>query len=70
MWPTGEPFLIVGPDGSGKTTLAQQLVFALLEIGDGRVLGFPVTPADRGVLYLAADRPKQGARSMWRRIPG
>ena len=68
LWPMGEPFLIVGPDGSGKTTLAQQLVFALLEIGDDRVLGYPVTPADRGVLYLAADRPKQGARSMWRRI--
>lgn len=33
-----------------------------------RVLGFAVAPADRGVLYVQADRPKQGARAFWRQV--
>src|SRR5215212_8290232 len=56
--------MLVGPDGVGKTSLAQQLVLARLT--GGTLLGFPVAPAAGRVLYLAADRPTQAARSMRR----
>jgi replicative DNA helicase len=67
LWSAGEPLLIVGPDGVGKTTLAHSLVLGLLELRP-TILGFPVAPADRGVLYVQADRPKQGARAFWRMV--
>nr|MBA2641805.1 ATP-binding protein [Actinomycetota bacterium] len=67
LWASGEPLLIVAPDGVGKTTLGQRLALALLEL-DRNVLGYPVAPVDGGVLYIAADRPAQGARSLWRMV--
>lgn len=70
LWSQGEPLLIAGPPGVGKSTLAQQL--ALARLGgplEGDVLGFPVAPdPDRKVIYLAADRPNQAARSMRRMV--
>lgn len=64
---SGEPTLIVGPDGVGKTTLLQR--FAMARVGVGHeLLGLPVAEADERVLYVAADRPKQGARSLWRMV--
>jgi hypothetical protein len=54
-WSEGEPLLLVGPAGVGKTTLAGQLVMARLGLL-GRVLGMPVVAGER-VLYLACDRP-------------
>lgn len=68
LWPKGEPFMIVGPDGVGKTTVAQQLALALAEVLPPTFLGFDVEPAQR-VLYLACDRPAQADRSM-RRMAG
>ncbi|HUE95087.1 MAG TPA: AAA family ATPase [Longimicrobiaceae bacterium] len=67
LWSSGEPTILFGPDGVGKTTLVQRLILGLLEV-EPRVLGYPVAPADRGVLYVAADRPKQAARSLWRMV--
>lgn len=64
LWATGESLMIVGPPGVGKTTIAHQLVRALLGLDD-TVLGFEVTPATR-VLYLAMDRPRQIRRAMRR----
>jgi replicative DNA helicase len=65
IWAEGEPLMIVGPDGVGKTTLAQQLVLA--RIGLRRtLLGLPVQSDSRRVLYIAADRPRQAARSFAR----
>jgi hypothetical protein len=62
----GEPTMIVGPDGVGKTALLQQL--ALKRLTGGTLLGLPVAPAAGKVLYLAADRPSQAARSMRRMV--
>lgn len=66
-WSPGEPLLINGPPGVGKTTLVQQV--ALARMGQrSEVLGLPVKRDDRRVLYIAADRPPQAARSMRRMV--
>src|SRR5205823_4272696 len=61
LWAAGEPMMIVGPDGVGKTTLSGHLLYGLAGIVP-TVLGFPVAPAKRRVLYVAADRPNQAQR--------
>lgn len=66
LWAAGEALMVVGPQGVGKSTVIQQLVRARLGLGDTRVLGFPVEPGLRNVLYLACDRPRQIRRSMAR----
>ena len=45
-----------------------RLAFGLAGI-EGKLLGLPITPAEGRVLLVAADRPKQAARSMWRMLP-
>jgi replicative DNA helicase len=67
VWAEGEPFLLCGPDGVGKTTIAQQVALARLGILD-TVLGMRVTPGSRRVLYLACDRPAQARRSFSRMV--
>ena len=66
VWAEGEALIICAPDGTGKTTLAGNLVRARLSLGDGNVLGLPVTPGKRNVLYLAMDRPRQARRALRR----
>jgi hypothetical protein len=67
LWAEGESLIIAGPDGTGKTTLAGHVVRARLGIGDDNtVLGMPVAPGKRNVLYLAMDRPRQARRSLRR----
>jgi replicative DNA helicase len=66
LWPEGEPLLIYGPDGVGKSSIAQQLVLARIGVGPGTLLGLPVAPSAGKVLYLALDRPKQARRSFHR----
>lgn len=61
-WAEGESLMINGPNGVGKTTLTAQLVRARLGLQDS-VLGYPVTPGAKKVLYLAMDRPRQIARA-------
>jgi hypothetical protein len=65
LWAQGEPFLLCGPPGVGKTTLAGQVLRARLGL-EKSVLDFPVQPGSRSVLYLAMDRPPQIARSLRR----
>lgn len=65
LWSRGEELLIVGPPGVGKTTLTGQVIRGRLGLG-GDVLGWPVTPGERKVLYLAMDRPSQIARALRR----
>jgi replicative DNA helicase len=67
-WAQGEALILVGPAGIGKTTLMQRLVLARIGVGPGRVLGFAVEQADRPVLYVAADRPRQASRSLQRMV--
>ncbi len=66
-WSEGEPLLIVGPQGVGKTTIAGQLVKARLGLAPA-VLGMPVQSGERRVLYLACDRPAQVKRSLRRMV--
>jgi replicative DNA helicase len=66
LWAEGESLMIAGPDGTGKTTLGGQLARARLGIGDGEVLGQPVTAGKRCTLYLAMDRPRQAMRALGR----
>lgn len=67
LWAQGEPCMLVGPDGVGKTTLGQQLALARVGLRDS-LLGLPVLPAEGRVLYIAADRPRQAASSMRRMV--
>lgn len=59
----GQSTLIFGPDGTGKSTVAQHYTKARLALPgwSGGMLGEPVLPlpVDQSVLYLAADRPIQ-----------
>jgi len=65
LWARGEALIIWGPQGVGKTTVAGQLLAGTLGILP-EVLGLPVVPTDKRVLYLAMDRPKQARRSLRR----
>jgi AAA domain len=66
LWAEGEPLMVCGLPGVGKTTIAGQVLRARLGIGDGMVLGLPVTPDTRPILYLAMDRPRQISRALGR----
>lgn len=66
LWAEGEPLMLCGLPGVGKTTIAGQVLRARIGIGDGLVLGLPVTPDTRHVLLLAMDRPQQIARALSR----
>jgi replicative DNA helicase len=66
-WVKGEGLLLVGPDGVGKTTLMQQLILARVGVQTD-LLGMEVEPAEGPILYIAADRPRQAARSFARMV--
>lgn len=65
LWASGESLLAVGPTGVGKTTLTLQVIAGQLGIID-EVLGYPVKPSERPVLFCAMDRPRQIRRAMRR----
>lgn len=62
----GEPCLITGPIGAGKTSVTSGIVRGSLGLATS-FLGYPITESRR-VLYLACDRPKQIARNLRRSI--
>lgn len=65
----GEALLIAGPQGTGKSTIAQQLALGLAGFHEyAELLGYPVMPTGGRVLYLAMDRPRQIARSLRRMV--
>ena len=65
IWAEGEAFMLAAPQGVGKTTVALQVVRALLGLQTS-VLGYPVRQSDARVLYLAMDRPAQMRRAAHR----
>jgi replicative DNA helicase len=65
LWAQGEALMICGGNGVGKTTLATQIVRARIGL-DTTVLGLPIEPGSRRILYLAMDRPSQIRRAMHR----
>lgn len=68
VWASGEPLLIGGPVGIGKSTMTLRLVLAHCGVTDGGFLGLDVVAAERPVLYVAADRPRQIARNLHRMV--
>lgn len=68
LWPTGESLMIVSPTGVGKSTLAQRVILSRIGLGPDEVLGLPVARTSKRVLYIAADRPKQIAKSFRRMV--
>lgn len=65
----GESCLLAGPQGTGKTTLGQQVALGLAGLPEyGDLLDYPITPTDGRVLYCAMDRPRQAARSFRRMV--
>lgn len=69
LWAAGEALMVAGPPGVGKSTLAQRLVLARIGYADeGALLGYPVEPDERPVVYLAMDRVAQIRRSIKRMI--
>ena len=67
-WSKGEPLLVVGPPGVGKTTIMQQVALRRAGVLSGPLLGLPIEPSEGRVLYIAADRPRQAARSFRRMV--
>jgi hypothetical protein len=68
LWAEGESLFLAGAPGTGKSTLAQRVVLSLLGLGNAEVLRLPVRPITGRVLYVAADRPRQIARSFRRMV--
>lgn len=68
LWAEGEPLMIAAGTGVGKTTIAETILLAQLGIGPSHVFGFPVAPVNKPILYIAADRPRQAARSLGRMV--
>ncbi|MEU6397676.1 AAA family ATPase [Streptomyces cinnamoneus] len=69
LWAQGQALMLCGGNGVGKTTLGGQLLRGRLGLTE-KVLGLPVAPGTRNVLYLACDRPSQIARSLSRQFVG
>lgn len=65
LWAVGEPTILTGPTGVGKTTLGTMLVAGRLGLVP-EVLGYPVAPGRKRTLVLAMDRPAQIQRAMAR----
>jgi len=68
LWMGGEPMMIAGDDGTGKSTIDHQLIACRLGLRDS-LLGYSVAPATGRVVYLAMDRPQQARRAGARLFP-
>ncbi|MCW5952070.1 MAG: AAA family ATPase, partial [Propionibacteriaceae bacterium] len=69
LWAPGEALIIAGPQGTGKTTIAQQLGLGRIGFPEyANLLDLPITPGDQNLLYLAMDRPAQARRSLRRMV--
>ena len=56
LWADAEALILAGGQGVGKTTLGQQLAFGRSGFSEhSTLLGFPIVPGKRHILYLAMD---------------
>src|SRR4028118_169857 len=67
-WAEGQGTMIAAPQGVGKSTLAQNLIFRRIGVITEPLLGMPVKRTNAKVLYLAMDRPLQALQSMKRMV--
>lgn len=65
LWACGEPLVITGPTGVGKTSLGGMVIAGRLGLMP-TVLDLPVAAGHKKVLVLAMDRPAQIQRAMAR----
>jgi hypothetical protein len=65
LWAHGEPLLLTGPTGVGKTTLGGMIIAGRMGLLPD-VLGYPVHAGHQRTLVLAMDRPAQIQRAMAR----
>lgn len=67
---SGEATLVCALTGAGKSTYAQNYALHRLGLRPGEFIGYPVQPLPpgEGILYVAADRPRQIRRSFRRLI--
>lgn len=65
LWAGGEPLLLAGGIGVGKTTVLLQLLRCRLGL-ETELLRWQVQPGKRNTLYFASDRPKQIAKALRR----
>lgn len=68
-WASKQGTIIAGPPGTGKSTIALQVVLRRVGLLDGEVLGLPVAVSDQPLMYLALDRADQIRQSIARMIP-
>lgn len=69
IWASGESLHINATQGTGKTTTAEQLALGRAGFTEyGELFDLPVKPAEKRVLYVAADRPPQMLRSFARMV--
>jgi hypothetical protein len=66
LWAKGEAFMIAGSTGTGKTTLAQQILLRRMGVKTEPLFDLAIETSVRPVLYLAIDRENQAARSFRR----
>ncbi len=66
-WPKDEPLVIVGPDGSAKTTILGNLIKRQAGVTTEPLLGMTVLPRTK-ILLVAQDRPEQARRSLKRQV--
>lgn len=70
LWVDGEPLMLCGDDGTGKSTIDHQLIAMRLGLlPTDQLLGYAVAEAKGRVLYLAMDRPEQARRAGGRLFP-
>lgn len=67
-WAQNQGLMLFGSDGTGKSSLIQQIVLARAGLRDPNVLGMPVTSDERVTVYLALDRPAQIQDSILRMV--
>jgi hypothetical protein len=68
-WAENQGTIIAGPPGTGKSTIALQVMLRRVGILEGDVLGMPVKLDKAPMTYLALDRADQIRQSMRRMIP-